>query len=300
MGRLEQFRIVRRPSGDILMAMSVIVQGATRGGASERIQSIDLQQGEHRSWNSMTSMHRFVASWNDVTWFYDLDSGLMARNTQTLDLLIDQKQLITKNPALAAGIVENGFFLHPQTHQMVISTNDGYLYSIDPQSFIATRLDEQALSSVDRMDIFEDPSVEFTSRELTMKDGTLFTLNGSLRQELQKMEQGTFHGIPSDAPRSFLDGSFLEDGQTQNPIESADGNSFFILHRGDSQGEEENMVSRVTVDGAVLWEKELFDPKTEAYVKAVMTSGEKMIVITDQEVLAIQKEDGAIAWRVTF
>ncbi|MFH0894785.1 MAG: hypothetical protein V2A54_10145 [Bacteroidota bacterium] len=137
-------------------------------------------------------------------WFYSLDDGLHSREPKTLEIKITQDKFFEKKPDMKDNLAKcewyqfNQFFqFNDLTKKLFLSDNQGYRYTVDPNTLVFEKQAETfKMPNEHRDDPFET-NIKFAGIDIS--------IDGDLRKQIK------VRGKEINSSLTFLDGKFIAD-----------------------------------------------------------------------------------------
>jgi outer membrane protein assembly factor BamB len=215
----------------------------------------------------------------DTVQAYDLGTGRR---------LLDQAALL-KHPVLAAGI---SFSSYPPKvladGSLQVTANDGRQWRVDPTTF------EPGPVLSDKT---PDSDSSGTSRYIEV-GGTRFELQGSPRTVMTpRSPDGNATSVESEWP-GFVNGNFLTNQSGAVLFDAPP--SVLVVHDSRVDNPHDQLLSRVTTDGKVLWTINLASQGVKGDIEKTRIVGTSCVVFVDGDnaghAVALDK-DGKIVWK---
>lgn len=286
-------------SQEILITDSNIQEGTSgKGSTSYRLKSTDLESGKTLASNTLEdAITPILPEANSFIWFYNSDHGLHARSAESLDVLIDEKGLIAKNPQLATGLLDVVFYENPSTKNIVVASNSGYFFEIDSTNFLVKPTISQAdISSMKAISINPDDHYgDYKLNKITLKSGEEWTMEGDPRSQIFTDSSGKSSPLSPDGT-TYLSGVFLADTETNHHIETTSPQGVALVSQSSLQNNTYDTLTLVSVTGKELWKKTLFQSSDDDFIKAAHYFQNTLIILTNREIISLNAADGSIIW----
>jgi hypothetical protein len=247
-----------------------------------RVGVLDLDTGKVGSQKVLEDRAvQYLGQGDGVGWFGSTDTGLHARSP-TGDVLVDQKQLVAKNPKL--GIVplltdvDEGAYVDETTGGLLAPRAAGDLL-IDPKTFVAaaanaSRVKRQQVSGT--VPIAKLSTGQMLS-SVQASGGYYFGINGKQ--------------VVTDVQQRMYQQKYLIDTRSGVLIELDNPKSVLVLSDDFDNANPRVRVSRVSLDGKVLWTTEVRETRSMRreqlkVVSANVHKGKQLVLFIDDRYAA--------------
>ncbi len=324
--RLEEVVFYRGPDRSLMITKESVEHfiaqeyGIRHVSSNYRLSVVDLSTGSRIArlvLGDMTGDLEFIGQAGGKLWFYDRRGKLRlhARRPDTLQVVCDERELMSKNPALAGGLVRDAsprmhFFVDPANGALYVTAADGRGFWIDTSTLVARPASgrpDWAASSWTRNYRTYTRSVE-TSHGLRLK------LTGDTHQAVVVERDPASERVSPKATAvsesTFLDGLFIAEADGDqvsygSALESARGH-LFVLQRSKLTEAANAVICSVDPARAFAtrWCTELTGIRygsvtSNGGLAALATvAGDAVVLVTAGRVVALDAESGALRWRL--
>jgi hypothetical protein len=273
--------------------------------------SVDVSTGKRLAQLSLGAANQLshLGQVGGRLWFYDHATArrLHARRPDTLQPSIDARELVRRNPALAAGLASGDrpdqlYVVDRKTRRLYVTTTDGRGFWLDPSTLAV--VEPAQTRPVWR--VSERPRF---SRKVETRAGAKVALAGAVRQTV--MVEGGVEPASSGTPpggAAFIEGDFVTDGVERSgargrALESPNG-YLFIVHRRSVGAKGGAMVSAVdpAKGFAVAWSTDLGDlsPRSTSDYPTAAVAGGLLVLAGELRAVALDVSTGATRWTYRF
>ena len=298
------------------------------------LNAVDVNTGEvikHRKIGDFRDRIEFIGSLGGKSWFFSHDPavGLHTRNPETLEIGESIKDIIAKNPVMAAGITDASYQtgMDSSARYLFTTSRDGYNYLVDPVTLIATKTDEH---SNKRFYSPDEPATGMGRNEVN--DSLEFLFSGSPRSALEvttkTFNKSSFdffsHGgknIPSKSLYynqvgvkkytgfDFIEPKFLNNTASPAGKESGrpllkEGDIYFVISKSMLGNQFNWVVAAINInynDASLKWKMTIDNTEKvnpgDKDLLAASIAGEKLVVVFENVMVALNKATGALIWR---
>jgi hypothetical protein len=239
------------------------------------------------------------------------------------------KDILAKNPSLAAGITEQGYQSNTDSSGKFIFTTskDGYNFLIDPVTLLARKTTDRT----NRRYYFSGDKVTVTGR-VEVNDTLQFDFSGTPRAELEirtktfnkhnydfysrngadissknlyliSLPEKKYPDINFIEPRLLADAAAPCGDNNRNPL-LKDGTTFFVCSKSMLGNSYNWIISAIDINsggGSSLWSTTIDKTEKISYSDKNLLNasfaGDKLVLVFENVMLALNKKTGAIAWR---
>jgi hypothetical protein len=181
-------------------------------------------------------------------------------------------------------------------HQATVDLNGDLEVVTDPGDQLL--IDGRTLAVSPIAEVGEDEERRTWQETLSASEvalgGLTYTLTGSPKARLTPEEPDNAAPLGS---ASFLNGTFLVDSTTGNPITLADPASLVIVQQASLASDGALEISRVGVDGTVLWTTPL-TPRLTNRLRTACLLNDTLVAAGDQGATALDDASGATRWSI--
>jgi hypothetical protein len=291
-GRLMQAHFLAEPTDGVMLAI------AQSGGRAHyyRMDLVNLENGTRitRAHSDGVGLKCFGHDANRL-WMYDDDLGVHARSPSDLSVLIDQKDIEKKNPAIAKGIRSQGFGYHGPS-EVIVESKTGEPFSVDPNTLAATPYKGVRTSTAATREQRRGRRETGDDFRAFLDDG--WELHISDERGLERIHRARSQYIAFDRTTKYPHGKFLRDCRGTH-VSIGSPKSFVITHEKVKGDFRYSMITRVSQDGVVLWEKQLDEAEVDsgyAYKNLVVIAFGAPL----HRAIAFNAGDGRPVWTYEF
>ncbi len=219
---------------------------------------------------------QYLGQGDGIGWFGSADTGLHGRSP-TGDVLVDQKQLVAKNPKLGVvpllSEIDEGAYVDETTGGLLAPRAAGDLL-VDPKTFVAAAANA---SRVKRQQVSGAVPIAklSTGQMLTSvqaNGGDYFGINGKQ--------------IVTDVHQRMYQQKYLIDTRSGQLIELDNPKSVLVLSDDFDNANPSVRVSRISLDGKVLWTAEVRETRALRreqlkIVSANVHKGKQLVLFVD-------------------
>jgi|GEM_PF-6256167 len=284
------------PEGDFLVSNAEYSQaGGIDEFYSDRIISTNLATQAQTRVVSFSGLNLLAHS-GSVGWYMHGDDDLQARDSVTLKLLAEEKELLAKNPTLSGGISNDTFHMLDDG-RFVVRGENGKYYALDAKTFTATEVAEQiALKGTElHAHLGMNPGTKFADSYAKLDTGMELTISGG------RLNTGSGPTLKPLSALIFVSPDILFDATTDKPL-LIDPNTVVIVSQSRVSDAEQHLLTAISLsDGKTLWQTDLFDPATEesADVEASVVNG-TLYFVTNRWVYAVETKTGSVLRSLHF
>ncbi|HEY3357579.1 MAG TPA: hypothetical protein VGQ83_30285 [Polyangia bacterium] len=294
---LDDAVVIAGARGPVLVGLEEV-----RGSKSRlhRLSFVDARKGTLRERLMLGRSTALVGAAGTVVWIYDADVGIAGYDGASGRLLVDQARILARNPVLRgrlmAGSGSERYYAIDTGRALVVKTNQGHSYRIATGSWAATRVATPELLDR-RPDRFVSCWGVHIGDAYRRFDG----------EHRKRMVDGKGRVIAADraAKEGFLEGTFTcRDTRDGSPLTLAKPESLVVVQKTSLDGRATDVLTRVTLDGRVLWSRPLGLSLRGGHGGILVSEGRLVVVgqvsYREHEAVALDARTGKVVWRYQY